>query len=246
MWSRRSPSVSDRVTQTRRVAVTGAGIVSSLGHTLNDVAEALANGHSPTNSRLLGSAIIGGIQGRLQGLLAPDFTITRSNGGFLPIGNQVFQPEFHRVHLQLPGDAIHVGFAAEQSLRLARSSHKPAGNRVGVNVDGLDVGMGDSVGPAGLGRAAQVNARRWFEAPVGTAVKHHLSLMGYHGAIPLDSGFELDHGGVPRIAGGEFFQVVHHHSHRASRMDRQEIGHRNVHGGTLPPVISANGYRIDP
>src|SRR5215475_13461600 len=66
--------------------------------------------------------------------------------------------------------------------------------------------------------------------------------MGNDSAPTIDPGFELNDGRVARIACSKLLDVVHDHLHWAARTHSQEIGHGDVHGRPLAPVIPANGH----
>src|SRR5262245_55742641 len=132
----------------------------------------------------------------------------------------------------------------KERLRLSRGAHKSTRDGVSVYLDAFDVHMGDLIGPTGLRSPTQVYCRGGLESAVGAAVEKHPRLMGDDGALTLDPRFELDDGSVARIACGQFLDVVHDHLHWAASAHGQEVGHGDVHGRTLAPVVPANGHWI--
>ncbi len=120
-----------------------------------------------------------------------------------------------------------------------------AGNFVGVNHMFFEKYVRNLVRSSRQVRAIEKGVG--LESAVGAAVEDEIHMMRHQGAVFFYTGFDLDDRGVARIAGGEFFLVIHHQLYRPSGFFGQEINHGEIHEIALAAEIAAdiNGIKVE-
>jgi hypothetical protein len=135
-----------------------------------------------------------------------------------------------------------LALVGKETLRVSRRAHVTAGNLIRVNHPLFDQTVGDPIRPGASRRADQV-ARRLHRS-VRAAIEEKVDMVRHDGTVFLDARFDLDDRGVARIAGSQFFSVVHHHLDCLAALLRQKVGDGHVHEPTLAAEIAADVHRM--
>ena len=124
----------------------------------------------------------------------------------IAVAHEIHPAKLHRVHAQALGDHVSLAFGREKRLQMARRAHVTAGHLIGINVIFFDQTIRHAIGSGRIVGADEIALR-----PIGavsTAIEDELNMLRDQDAVFLDSGLDLDHRAVARIAGDQFLGII--------------------------------------
>src|SRR5581483_5503217 len=191
-----------------------------------------------------GAVPVRGLEGGFQRLAGVYALQLLTHGVLIALAHQVAQPVLGYVHPQLLGDEVRVRLDREVDLRRARSAEETGGHGVGVDLDRLEEGVIDAVGPASVRRTADGDVGQRLHAAVGAGVVDGPQVAGHHAAVALDARADGDCALVAGVAGQQLLQVAHDDAHRLTGLFRQVVGDRQVQGVALAAEVTADVDRV--